>query len=143
MIDMDFARNTARYLHDTFGVGTVPADDDERGYTWRVRRTLEAGLFAVYGRAFVDTRSPGVYRVPRLKPPPTLPDTLRELHDWMLEQRSLIYVHTAAVELRPIPQLDDPAWRDHLRHSEDFNEAGTCARTLLRAYPVLATLTHE
>jgi hypothetical protein len=49
MLDMDLVQNTARHLHDTFEVGTIGADD-EPGYTWRVRRTLEAGLFTVYAR---------------------------------------------------------------------------------------------
>lgn len=101
-IDMYDAWEAARYL-----LGDHPeAAGHATGAPWRVRRTMETGMFVTYARPFVHSRGVGL---PRLKRAVNLTAELRESHEEILSRRDAVYAHTDETPLRRILELSDPA----------------------------------
>lgn len=81
-VDMVDVAETCRYL-----LGDHPeAKDHGDGAPWRVRRTLETGLFVTYARPFAISRKGG-----HLSRAGGLSENLRKYHDEIVERRNTVY----------------------------------------------------
>lgn len=100
-IDMQDVLATAEYLLEHSE--SAERDDQMR---WRVRRTLETGMFVTYARPFVHTRKLGL---PKLKLARELSDELLASHDEVIRRRNAVHAHTDETDLRCILQTTSPA----------------------------------
>jgi len=100
-IDMQDVLITAEYLLEH-----PDTAEQDGGMHWRVRRTLETGMFVAYARPFIHTRKPGL---PKLKLARDLSDELLASHDEVLRRRNAVHAHTDETDLRRILQTTSPA----------------------------------
>lgn len=114
-IDMQDVLATAEYLLEH--PESAERDNEVR---WRVRRTLETGMFVTYARPFIHTRKLGL---PKLKVPRELSDELLASHGEMIRRRNAVHAHTDETDLRRILQTTSPAGlREWLHNSGELVE---------------------
>lgn len=86
--DMQDSAAAARYL-----LATHDREPTEGGLPFRVRRALEAGMFASYARAFNDSRASPGSGEPGLPPAPSNALSDPEIHQWALSERKRVWAH--------------------------------------------------
>jgi hypothetical protein len=110
-VDMVDVIETCRYLLDEH----PEAKGHGAALPWRIRRTLETGMFVTYARPFVRSRRGGHLNRSR-----DLNGESRKDHDDILVRRDQVYAHTDRTDLRRIIEFDNPEAR--ARWLEEFGD---------------------